>query len=295
MEFNCWMVYPLYVSKKNDNAFDWLSKIAEKAGINVRIVFLEDLTPVYQNSPTDSGFQLLHRDKLVTHYPDIVIMRGYESVISRHFELMGIPVVNTTDSMQLAKNKMLTHQALVKHGIPTPRTVYQTAGEYNYDSLYGLFDSLTFIVKRTDGAKGEDVFLIRNEAEMQAAVSQCGGNCICQEYIGSSHGRDVRVWVIGDEAVAGVLRQSTSSFKSNFSLGGDAHHIDLTDEMRELAVRSAKALGLEFAGIDLLFGEEGMTVCEVNGNAGFRTLSKIGENNIPEKLFEYIANKLSRT
>ena len=73
-------------------------------------------------------------------------------------------------------------------------------------------------------------------------------------------------------------------------MGGKAKEVEVTPEIAQLSLRCAKIIGLEFAGIDLLFSETGYSVCEINGNAGFRTISSVsGEVNIPRALFEYIA------
>ncbi len=284
---NGWIIYPRYVGERSDNAFGWLTETAGEYGIELSVMFSEDLTPVYG----DGRYSLWYKDGEVACYPDFVVMRDYQWVLSRHFELRGIPVINNSLAMMLCRNKMLTHQLLSDAGIPTPTTVFNHAGEYEYAKLCPLFGSRRFIVKRIDGAKGEGVFLVGNAEELHAASAECGAEHICQRFVEESCGRDVRVWVIGGKAVAAVLRYSETSFKSNFSQGGKVGAFELTPEVSALAERAAEALGLEFAGIDLLFTAGGFTVCEVNGNAGFRTLSKTGANNIPAELFKYINHK----
>jgi RimK family alpha-L-glutamate ligase len=278
-----WIIYPRYVSLRTDNAFEWLRGEAEAQGITLEVVFYEDLTLVY-----GENYALLHNGKAVGEYPTAVIARGYEYAVSRHFELHGIPVVNSTRSMYLCKDKTLSAQLLTSHGIPTPLTVAYAGGNADYASLADLFGSKRFIVKQNDGAKGENVFLINSSAEMEAAVRSCGSNCLFQKFVEESSGRDMRIWVVGGRAIAGVVRRSTGSFLSNYSQGGRVEPLTLTPEASSLAESAAEALGLEFAGVDILFAAEGYTVCEVNGNAGFRTLSQVGRNNIPEELFRYI-------
>lgn len=286
-----WIIYPRYVGQRPDNAFGWLTESARELGISLEIMFSEDFCPIYGGDRYD----LLYRGVGMGCYPDFVVMRDYQWVLSRHFELRGIPVINSTQSMMLCKNKVLTHQLLSAAGIPTPLTVFNQAGEYSYGELCAMFGSRMFVVKRTDGAKGEGVFLVESEDEFRAARSECGAEYLCQEFVEASRGRDVRVWVIGGRAVAAVLRYSESSFKSNFSQGGKAAAFELTPEAASLAERAAETLGLEFAGIDLLFTDSGaFTVCEVNGNAGFRTLSQTGPNNIPDSLFEYVKHKFNK-
>lgn len=281
-----WIIYPRYVAAHPDNAFGWMAEEASSAGIGLKVLFFEDLALGYG----DGKYDLFLNGEKVGDYPDFVITRGYEWAVSRHFELMGIPVINSTASMALCKDKLLAHQMFVKAGIPTPLTI-QTPGIYDYDHLSAAFGSGRFIVKRRDGAKGEDVFLVEDQWQLAEAVAECSGNVICQRFVEESRGRDIRVWTIGGKAVAAVMRHSESSFKSNFSLGGHVAPFELTREAAELAEAASMLVGAEFAGVDLLFGREGLIVNEINGNAGFRTLSRVGENNIPGRLFEYIKKK----
>lgn len=282
-----WIIYPRYVSLHADNAFEWMREEAARKGIGLEVVFFEELIPL----PSPAGDRILYKGEYLCQYPDFVITRGYDIAVSRHFELRGIPVINSAESMSLAKDKLLSAQLFAQAGIPTPVTAGGDPAQWNYEALCSAFGSERFVVKRRDGSKGEDVYLIGDESQMREAVMRCGGNCIAQQFIATSSGQDLRVWVIGGRAVACVRRYSENSFKANFSQGGKAEVHPLTPEIKSLAEKSAGVCGLEFAGVDLLFAPDGYTVCEVNGNAGFRTLSLTGGNEIPAVLFGYIAEK----
>jgi RimK family alpha-L-glutamate ligase len=93
---------------------------------------------------------------------------------------------------------------------------------------------------------------------------------ILQQYIGSRPGEDLRVWVVGGKVLGAMLRRSTDgSFKANISRGGDGQAYPLNAEIERLALGCAKALELEIAGVDLLFNDDGYSVCEVNSAPGF--------------------------
>ena len=275
-----WIIYPEYVAHKKDNAFGWLRDEAAICGIELHIVIIENLRVEYGN-----GSHLYCNGHEVLELPDFVIIRTYDSVVTRFFEHHGIQVINSSHSMELCKNKMLTHEILTANGIPTPLTIYSPQGHYDYNILCGEFGANEFVAKRTDGAKGEDVYLVSSAEELEHAVQRCAGNCICQRFIRSSYGRDVRMWVLDGEVIGSVLRVSNTSFISNYSQGGLAQQFTPPTEAIQLAVQSAQALGVRFSGIDLLFGDNGFIVNEVNGNAGFRTLSLVGDNSLPHKLF----------
>lgn len=288
MRHTGWIIYPRYTASHSDNAFGWLTHEAAAVDIDLKVVFIEDISIIY--GQTTAAIYIGNR--LISELPSFVIIRTYDTTVSRYFERLGIPVINTAASMELCKNKMLTHEILHSNGLPTPLTVYREGGEYNYTELSSLFGGPTFIVKQIDGAKGENVFLVSDADTMTAAIGKCGGRCLCQQFIATSRGRDIRVWVIGGKIAGAVLRYSETSFLSNFSQGGKVGAINLPADASELAIRSAAAVGTEFAGIDLLFTAEGFTVNEINGNAGFRTLSRVGINDIPHKLFAHIKEML---
>lgn len=279
-----WIIYPKYVASHGDNAFEWLELEAQAVGLALKVVFIEDLLI----GCSGVGTLLMHRGQEIEELPAFVVMRTYNTPVSLLFESRGIPVINSAASMELCKNKMLTHEILSRAGVPTPLTVYNESGAYDYRRLCELFGARRFIVKMIDGAKGENVYLVKSEGEMAEAVGKCGGRCLCQRFIEESYGKDARVWVIGGAVAGAVLRHSDTSFLSNFSQGGKAAALNLPDEAAEMAVRSAALVGAEFAGIDLLFSSDGFTVNEINGNAGFRTLSKVGNNGIPHRLFRHI-------
>lgn len=217
--------------------------------------------------------------------PDFVIMRGYCTPLSEFFEMKRIPVINSTRSMTLSRDKFLTHVALSSAQLPTPATVwFQTPPSYLESCA--LFSSSCFIVKAREGSKGERVWLAEDEESYSMATAACHGDMLMQEYIASSRGRDIRIWVIGGRAVGAVLRHSDSDFRSNFALGGKATLYDAPPQALRLAEKAAEATGLFFAGVDLLFTGSGFTVCEVNGNAGFRTLSSVGGPDILKLFFK---------
>lgn len=280
-----WILYPKSVLDNVTNAFEWLCFEAKKFNIDLDILFFEDFQVI-----SGRNNLVLYENKEIG-LPSFIVVRGYESLLSRHFELLDIPVINSSVSMALSLNKMKTHQILSSNNINTPETIYNHLANYTYLSLSDYFEDDRFIVKGLEGSRGTDVFLIRNQQELESAIRVCKGYCIAQQFVNSSYGRDIRAWVVGDEVVASVLRYSEESFKSNFSQGGKVKLYDITDKEKELAVQSVKSLGLEFAGIDLLFTENGnLSVCEINGNAGFRSIASISDSNIPYKLFEYIYN-----
>lgn len=278
-----WVIYPLPETEqqRSSNAFDWMLSAAAEQGIKVDILFLEHLTLTI----SDNRLGLLYQGKEVEK-PLFAILRGYDNHLSRHLTEMGVRLFNSHASMLNAQDKFTTHQLLALANIPTPRTYW---GVSTYQMACELVGNSVFIAKSPVGSKGEAVYLITNEDEFKKHP-----HSLIQTYIEESRGRDIRVWVVGGRAVAAVERFNEHSFLSNYAQGGDARKFDLTPEIEQLAIQSSLTLGLEFSGVDLLYTKDNQyTVCEVNGNAGFRTLWLTNRDiNILSELFSYISKTL---
>ncbi|MCO7127543.1 RimK family alpha-L-glutamate ligase [Sporolactobacillus shoreicorticis] len=279
---NGWMIYSKSVihNRYGNNAFEWMTETAARHHIRLVIIFVEDL--------------VIHSASTVTFYnkneplrlPDFVFMRCYNRIVGSQLEQLGIRVINPISAMFQSRNKVITSQILAQAGIPTPKTVYTVTNDYPLIS--GHFNNQPFILKAVEGSQGKNVFLVKNEQDFTEAFNKTKGYCLCQEYMESSYGKDLRVYVLGGRVLGSVLRKSKSGFRANYSLGGSAELYETSQVIESLSVKAAEALNLEFCGIDLLFGNNGFTVCEVNGNAGFRTISKVSDVDIAEELFTYV-------
>lgn len=283
-----WFVYP-DTTPRDSNAFGWFRESFFKYGMEADFLFWDREMRV-------DGLESMP-------LPDAVVMRGYNLILSAWFEMRGVRVFNTTRSMELCRDKIATAEVLVKSGIPTPRTVVYVEQYPSWNTLNGHFNGEPVVMKLSMGSKGEEVYLLRDEEGYLAARRHCeaaaellpGAMPLFQEFVSTSSGRDLRVWVIGGRVVGHTLRSNRNSFKSNFAQGGDALAVELPEGAADLAVKAAEALGLEFAGVDILFGGgvwPEFMVCEVNGNAGFRTASLIGGVDIPHALASYIGKIL---
>jgi len=278
-----WVIYPRKTmnSKFGNNAFDWMKESALKYKIELEIIFSDDLIVLNCNNKIkfiSCGKEL--------NYPDFVLMRDYNYEISSQLELMGIKVINSTQSMINSQNKAATSQLLVKNKVPTPKFLFSKARDYN--KIYDFFDKKKFVMKKIDGSQGEGVYLINYESDYNSAFNEIRGTYFCQEFIEHSFGQDIRVYVLGNKVIGCVKRISDNSFKSNFSLGGRAEKYDLDEKIIEISTQAAKALQIDFCGIDLLITENSYTVCEINGNAGFRTITQVSDIDIADELFKYV-------
>lgn len=278
-----WIIYSKIVLDPNKtNALSWMMDEARALGIEAEILFAEDLTMTVGTS-----LHILHKGQSISP-PDAAFLRCYDIAMIQQLELMGIMTFNNATALRDCLDKWRTHQLLIKAGIPTPKSLYglhDVAFETVVDTL-----GLPFVLKDNYGKKGEQVYLVQNKADFLRGIEACHSP-LFQAYIASSYGKDIRIHVIGDEAVTSVLRVSKGDFKSNYSQGGQALLHDLTPALAALAVKSAKALSLDFAGVDVLFDGDDYTICEVNGVPGFRTVGLTSKANIPQAMLKHIKEK----
>lgn len=215
--------------------------------------------------------------------------------IIREFERLGITVINSSDSISLVKDKLHTQQILSKNGLPTPKTILM---KHPVDiDLVEKEIGFPCVIKCISGSQGKAVFSSQNRKEFETQIEILGTvnekhNIIIQEFIQDSFGKDIRVFVLGGRPIAAMLRQSTNGdFRANISKGGVGSKIELDDDICWLAIEATKLLGLDIAGVDLLFDKDGYKICEVNSNPGFEGLEKYTGIDIPKCVYDWIKIK----
>lgn len=215
-------------------------------------------------------------------------------------EKTGLPVFNSRAAILNCDDKMQTYIELAGRGIPLPETLpgllcYSEAEQIKASTLERVEKKLGYplIIKESYGSLGGGVYLVNNRAELLDCMEKvkCREH-LYQEFVESSYGRDLRIIVIGNEVIGGMLRSSESDFRSNIASGGKAEPFEVTEDLKELALKVSKALGLDYCGIDILFSEKGPIVCEVNSNAFFCSFEKTTKINVAKKYAEYILNHI---
>ncbi len=233
--------------------------------------------------------------------PPFAIFWDKDVRLAKTLEAAGMKLFNSAGSIELCDDKSLTHIALMNR-VPQPKTVlipltFPRVGYTDCAFLEKIADYLGFplVIKQCFGSFGAGVYLAGNMDEAKAALMKtAGGAAIAQQYIASSFARDIRAYVVGDKVAAAMLRHNESGdFRANVAQGGKADAYMLSEAQAVLAVKTAQLLGCTFAGVDLLFGENGeMTVCEVNSNAHFAGISAATGVNIADKIIEAVAQRI---
>ena len=139
------------------------------------------------------------------------------------------------------------------------------------------------------------MYLLHDLESLRQKVQELAGSpLLFQELITESYGHDTRINVVGGRVVASMLRRSTDGdFRSNLTLGGSMENYIPTEAEAALAIRATELLGLDFAGVDILFGKNGPILCEVNSNAHFKTTLECTGINMALEIMRYIAGKLA--
>lgn len=226
-----------------------------------------------------------------------------DKYVLQSIEKCGMRVYNSYRAIAACDDKMTTCLALSGLGIPMPDTLpgllcYSPAEKVRKESLVQVSETLGFplVVKEAYGSLGKGVYLAHDMEELSAIAEKI--KCVphlFQKFIASSYGKDLRVIVVGGRVAGGMLRESAEGFRSNLGAGGSGRSYPVSDRIAALSLKIAKSLGLDYCGIDFLFGEgEEMLVCEVNSNAFFKGFEQATGVNVAGMFAEHVLSDLEK-
>ena len=212
---------------------------------------------------------------------DFILFWDKDVLLAEMFEICGFRVFNSASSIYWCDNKAYTGMKLQQNGIRIPKTfiapiTFENVGYNDLQFAYSIAQEIGYplIIKETYGSFGAQVYLAHNEIELNQIVKKIGyKGFLLQEYVESSSGRDIRINVVGNEVVSSMLRYSVNGdFRSNISNGGSMEKYDASEAQKNIALSACRALNLDFAGVDVLFGTDGEPIiCEVNSNPHFKS------------------------
>lgn len=274
---------------------------AEKMDIELTLIAPEECDIIVTKGGRKS---ILHNGKMV-ELPDGLIPRMgagttyFASAVIRHLERLGIFVLNSSQGIEVAKDKLATLQVLSANNIPIPKTMLAKF-PLNITAVEKEF-TYPLILKTVSGSQGKGIFLCENKSQLEdlADLMELSKdpkvNVILQEFASSRKGKDIRVVVVGGRPLGAILRTAKEGgFKANFSAGGAVATFNLNSAVEWLAVESAKVVGLDIAGVDILFDADNYAVCEVNSSPGFEGFEKATSRSVPEEIYRYIQVRLGR-
>ncbi len=230
--------------------------------------------------------------------PDFVLYWDKDIRLAQGLEMMGYRLFNTSKAIETCDDKSLTHLVLSQSGIPMPRTIscpktFENIGYTQREFMQTVLDELglPFVAKECFGSFGKQVYLIHSMEEFDQLLERSDYKpLLFQEYIKTSHGRDIRIHVVGGAVEASMCRFNTSGdFRANVTAGGQMRPYTPTRAEADLAVRACSIIGLDFAGVDLLYGDHDEPIlCEVNSNAHLVNIYDCANINIGFPIFEHI-------
>ena len=272
-----------------------LLEAAEKRGHEVKII---DVLKCYVNITANNPhiYYQDHFEKSKLEF-DAVIPRigskvtSYGSAILRQFEVSGVYSLNGSVAITRSRDKLRAHQLLARKNIAMPITSYAHSANATED-LIKFVGGAPLIVKVLSGTQGRGVLLAETNKAAESLINaflNLEADFLVQEFIKEAGGSDIRCFVIGDKVFAAMKRQSADGdFRSNLHVGGRAEPIKLRPEERAIAVKAAKSLGLNVAGVDIVRSSHGPLVLEVNSSPGLEGIEKVTGKDIATAIIEYI-------
>jgi len=274
-----------------------LASEAEKAGWDVKILDPLALTVIVD----ERGGKILYRgwpvecEAIIPRIGYSITEEGVRRV--RQFERMGVIVMNSSDGITRSRDKLIACQMMSSGNIPVPITAQVVSWE-DTNRAISRVGGIPCVVKATEGTHGAAVFLAKTDQHARQLVYQMlerDMRPLVQEYIEESHGKDIRALVVGGKVVACMRRRANGDeFRSNFHLGGNVEKVTIDPDYEKIAIKAARILGLEIAGVDLLESDRGALVLEVNSSPGLEGIEKASEVNVAAAVSERLNELLEK-
>lgn len=299
MPYNGWIIYNGHLpGKKFLDFVQWLQEAARKKGVSTTIIKNNHLLVRMHGD----GSEILSKIK-ANGRPDFVLFGDKDLPLARQLEAMKIPVFNSSEAIEISDNKIDSYQLFAQHHLPIPETIaapkiFPHPTELDTESFSEIGEILGFplVIKEAFGSFGKQVYLVHDENEMLNKAREIQDRpYLFQKFIETSFGRDIRLNVVGDQVVAAMIRTSANDFRANVTAGAGMEVYSPTKREIELAVAATKAIGADYAGVDLLFGDNQQPIlCEINSNAHIRNIYNCTGINVADYIIDHILSKLKK-
>lgn len=275
-----------------------LVEAAELRGHEVQVI---DTLKCYMNI-TSHNPVIHYRGEMLEGFDAIIPRIGasitfYGTAVVRQFEMMGVYCLNESVAISRARDKLRSLQLLARKGVGLPVTGFAHSTQYTQD-LINLVGGPPLVIKLLEGTQGVGVVLAETKKAAASVIEAFRGlkaNLMVQEYIKESGGSDIRCFVIGEKVVAAMMRKGKEGeFRSNLHRGGTAKLVKITPEERTTAVRAARIIGLNVAGVDILRSNHGPVVIEVNASPGLEGIEQSTGKDIAGAIIEFIGKNAKK-
>jgi ribosomal protein S6--L-glutamate ligase len=215
----------------------------------------------------------------------------YGTAVLRQFEMMGLYPLNESVAIGRSRDKLRSLQLMARVGVGLPLTGFAHSVD-DTEALIQLVGGAPLVVKLLEGTQGRGVVLAETHKAAESVIDafrELDANFLVQEFIGEAAGADMRCFIIGDKVVAAMKRQAKEGeFRSNLHRGGAATLTKLTPEERSTAIRAAKTMGLNVAGVDILRSNHGPVVMEVNSSPGLEGIEAATNKDVAAQQIHFI-------
>ncbi len=275
-----------------------LVEAAEEMGHEIRVI---DTLKVYMNI-TSHRPQIRYGGETLTGFDAVIPRIGasvtfYGLAVLNQFEMTGVYPLNSSDAIAKSRDKLRCLQLLSRAGIGLPVTGFAHATQFT-DDLIEMVGGAPVVIKLLEGTQGIGVVLGDTHRSAKSVIEAFRGldaNIMVQEFIKEAGSTDIRCLVVGDKVGASMMRKGQEGdFRSNLHRGGTASTVRITPEERSTAVRSAKLMGLNVAGVDMLRSNHGPVVMEVNSSPGLEGLEKATGVDVAGKIIKYLEDRIAK-
>ncbi|MEX2647746.1 MAG: 30S ribosomal protein S6--L-glutamate ligase [Alphaproteobacteria bacterium] len=269
-----------------------LVEAGQKRGHEMRVI---DTLRCYMNI-TSLRPEVRYRGETLAGFDAVIPRIGasityYGLAVLRQFEMMGVYPLNESVGVGRSRDKLRALQLLARAGVGLPVTGFAHSPDDTSD-LVRIAGGAPLVIKLLEGTHGRGVVLAETDAAASSVIDAFRGldaHFLAQEFIKESRGSDIRAFVVGSKVVAAMRRQGKEGeFRSNLHRGGTATVVKITPEERSTAVRAAKTLGLNVAGVDMLRSNHGPVVMEVNSSPGLEGIEGATGKDIAGMIIEFI-------
>lgn len=269
-----------------------LVEAAEKRGHEPRVI---DALRCYMNI-TSHRPEVHYRGEIINDLDAVIPRIGasitfYGTAVLRQFEMIGTYPLNESVAITRSRDKLRSLQLLSRKGIGMPITGFAHSPD-DIKDVISMVGGAPLVIKLLEGTQGIGVVLAETEKAAESVIEAFLGlkaNIMVQEFIKEAGGADIRCFVIGDKVVASMKRQGKEGeFRSNLHRGGSAALVKITPEERSTAVRAARGMGLNVAGVDLLRSNHGPVVMEVNSSPGLEGIENATGKDVADMIIQFI-------
>lgn len=270
-------------------------RLVEAAQARGHEVHVLDVLSCYMNI-TSNNPSIHYKGQNLTGFDAVIPRIGasvtfYGTAVLRQFEMMDVYPLNESVAITRSRDKLRATQLLARKGIGLPVTGFAHKPD-DIEDLIGIVGGAPLVIKLLEGTQGIGVVLAETHQAAESVIEAFMGlkaNILVQEFIKEAGGADIRCFVIGDKVVASMKRQGKAGeFRSNLHRGDSASLIKITPEERATAMKAAKIMGLNVAGVDLLRSNHGPVVMEVNSSPGLEGIESATKKDIAGMIVDFI-------